>query len=162
MQTDSVDVGVSAVPFTEEERIAMLIRPADESQIRVPSVARTMLQIVLLKTALRVVGFERTWRWIRHSAESAPLVAAVDPASIARVEYTVAIGAALFPGRALCLERSLTLYHYLRRRGVGVEYVMGVQMYPFAAHAWVEYRGQIINDVPEHVRRYRSIEGVRS
>jgi hypothetical protein len=37
---------------------------------------------------------------------------------------------------------------------------MGVQMYPFLAHAWVEHDGVPINDVPEHVQLFRPIEGV--
>jgi hypothetical protein len=37
---------------------------------------------------------------------------------------------------------------------------MGVQMYPFLAHAWVEHRGRPINDLAEHVGRFRPIEGI--
>jgi transglutaminase-like putative cysteine protease len=59
---------------------------------------------------------------------------------------------ALYLGRAKCLEQSLALYYLLRRQGVAVAYCQGVQPYPFRAHAWVEYRGQVINDVPEHAR----------
>jgi hypothetical protein len=116
-----------------------------------------MLIIGTLKIALKVLGFERTWRWIRGRAERTPLRSDVDPVVVAAVEYKVALAAALYPGRALCLERSLTLYSYLRRRGVAVRYRMGVQMYPFGAHAWVEYRGQAINDVPEHVKQFRPV-----
>jgi hypothetical protein len=27
-----------------------------------------------------------------------------------------------------------------------------VQPYPFQAHAWIEYQGEVVNDVPEHAR----------
>jgi hypothetical protein len=70
------------------------------------------------------------------------------------------MAAALYPGHAACLERSLMLYWHLRRAGVPVAFRMGVQMYPFLAHAWVEHDGVPINDVPEHVRLFRPIEGV--
>jgi hypothetical protein len=79
---------------------------------------------------------------------------------VAASEYAVAMAAALYPGHAACLERSLTLYWHLRRAGVPVAYRMGVQMYPFLAHAWVERDGVPINDVPEHVRLFRPIEGL--
>jgi len=121
-----------------------------------------MLFIAGLKLSLKVAGFERTWRWIREHAERVERVGDGDPSAVAATEYAVAMAAALYPGRAACLERSLTLYWHLRRRGIDVRYRMGVQMYPFIAHAWVEYRGQPINDVPEHVKRFRLIDGVTS
>jgi hypothetical protein len=126
----------------------------------VPSVGGTMLRLAVLKAALATAGFGRTWRWIRAKAQRAPERRVVDTALVARTEYAVAMAAALYPGHAACLERSLMLYWHLRRAGVVVTYRMGVQMYPFLAHAWVEYDGVPINDVPEHVRLFRPIEGV--
>jgi hypothetical protein len=73
---------------------------------------------------------------------------------------SVALAAAFFPGRALCLERSLTLWYVLRSRGVPVELCLGVQKFPFAAHAWVAYRGTPLNDVPEHVAHFQPLMAV--
>lgn len=146
MDADAVTRGVASTRRT----------PIDE----VPSVAGIMLLVALLKLALVVAGFERIWRWIREHAQRAPLRGDVDPVLVTKTEYAVAMAAALYPGRAQCLERSLLLYWYLRRRGVAVRYRMGVQMYPFMAHAWIEWHGQPINDVPEHVKRFRPIDGV--
>lgn len=126
----------------------------------VPSVAATLLRFAALKTALATVGFARTWRWIRSHAGRTPLLAEVDCQVVARAEYVVAMAAALYPGHAACLERSLMLYWHLRRAGAPVEYRMGVQMYPFLAHAWVEFHAAPINDVPEHVRLFQRIEGI--
>ena len=61
---------------------------------------------------------------------------------------------AFYPGRALCLEQSLLLYDVLRRQGVPAKYCQGVKLHPFQAHAWIEYQGQVINDVPEHVKGF--------
>ena len=72
------------------------------------------------------------------------------------------MAAALYPGRAACLERSLVLYWWLRRAGVPVQFRMGAQLYPFLAHAWVERDGRVINDVAEHVKLFRPIEGIAS
>jgi hypothetical protein len=126
----------------------------------VPSVGGTLLRIALLKAALAAAGFGRTWRWIQASAQRVPTRRVVDTTVVARAEYAVAMAAALYPGHAACLERSLMLYWQLRRAGVPVTYRMGVQMYPFLAHAWVEHEGVPINDVPEHVRLFRPIEGI--
>ena len=128
--------------------------------LAVPSVPATLLRLALLKAALGVAGFAHTWRWIRSDAGRAALVADADPQLVARAEYAVAMAAALYPGHAACLERSLMLYWHLRRSGVPAEYRMGVQMYPFLAHAWVEYGGAPINDVVENVRRFLPVTGV--
>jgi hypothetical protein len=137
-------------------------RVTAERELRAPSVVATMLFFSALKVALKVAGFGRTWRWIRRRTEHVPIRSDVNLEAVAKAEYKVAMAAALYPGRALCLERSLTLYWYLRRQGVSVTYRMGVQMYPFMAHAWVEYRRQVINDVAEHVKLFLPIEGVTS
>jgi hypothetical protein len=128
--------------------------------IAVPSVGGTLVRIAVLKAALAVAGFGRTWRWIHASAQRVPAWRVVDMAVVARTEYVVAMAAALYPGHAACLERSLMLYWQLRRVGVPATYRMGVQLYPFLAHAWVEHDGVPINDVPEHVRLFRPIDGV--
>jgi hypothetical protein len=43
---------------------------------------------------------------------------------------------------------------------VPVQFRMGAQLYPFLAHAWVEHRGRVINDVAEHVKLFRPFTGV--
>jgi hypothetical protein len=47
-----------------------------------------------------------------------------------------------------CLPRSLALFRFLRLAGLPVEHCIGVRRFPFAAHAWVEYRGHIVLDKP--------------
>lgn len=125
-------------------------------------VLRAMTLLALLKFSLAFAGFERTWSCIRKHAQRIELAERVDADVVLRLERTVAMAAALYPGRAQCLERSLVLYWCLRRRGIAASYRMGVQTYPFLAHAWIEYDGRPINDVPEHVRRFRPIEALAS
>lgn len=47
-----------------------------------------------------------------------------------------------------CLPRSLALFRFLRVVGLPVEHCIGVRRFPFAAHAWIEYRGFVVNDNP--------------
>jgi hypothetical protein len=108
--------------------------------------------IAAAKTALKTVGLRRALRWINAQAEGVSPSDGVDPVVVGTVEQAVAMAAALYPGRALCLEQSLVLYYCLRRRHIAATFRIGIQAYPFAAHAWVEYRGRPINDVAEHVK----------
>jgi len=48
----------------------------------------------------------------------------------------------------LCLQRSAALALLMRRHGSEAEMVIGAQMLPFLAHAWVEVAGRAINDKP--------------
>jgi hypothetical protein len=88
------------------------------------------------------------------------MTALAPSAFITACDYAVAMAAALYPGRALCLERSLALFYFARRAGIPVTYHHGVQPLPFAAHAWVEFEGRVINDTDEHVLSYRRLPQV--
>lgn len=127
---------------------------AKRGALKVPSVLRCGLLIAWFKGLLRVRGFLGTLEWIRRRIEPVPASAEAKLEAVRAVEYAVAMAAALYPGRAKCLEQSLTLYYLLRRRGVAVVYCHGVQPYPFEGHAWIEFRGKVINDVVEHVRHF--------
>jgi hypothetical protein len=56
-----------------------------------------------------------------------------------------------------CLPRSLALVRYLSKRGVLADLIIGVKMRPFAAHAWVEHRGFVLNDTVDGVQPYTPI-----
>ena len=118
--------------------------------VQAPSVFWCGIVITWMKLLLRFRGFRGTLTWVRRHVERVAATAEFTADTVKRVEYVVAMAGALFPGRALCLEQSLTLYYLLRRKCVAVKYCQGVQAYPFQAHAWVEYRNEVINDVPEH------------
>lgn len=51
--------------------------------------------------------------------------------------------------RAYCLSESLALWYLLRRKGIDAEFRLGVRtvLGPFESHAWVEYRGTVLNDL---------------
>jgi hypothetical protein len=134
--------------------IEIPIRSRTAAGLRVPSVLRCAAMIFAIKAALRIGGFAGVTNWIRCRVQSLPATTAVTEEAVTATESAVATAAALYPGRALCLEQSLVLYYMLRRQGVPVRFRMGVQAHPFAAHAWVEYRGQVLNDIPEHLKAF--------
>lgn len=165
------DVAALIQGFLEEQFIAHGAEPApavsagrpkaltsraavDGRAPRVPSVLRCSCMILAVKLALKVRGFERTISWIRRRVEEISVTDSASMGTVRAAEYAVAMAGALYPGRAKCLEQSLALYYLLRQEGVALRYCQGVQAYPFQAHAWIEYRGEIINDVPEHALRF--------
>ena len=116
------------------------------------SVGYCLLLVAAVKLSLWIAGSGATFRWVRRHSKPRSVVT-MRP-DIDALEYTVAMAAALYPGRAACLERSLVLFYLARRAGVPVTYHHGVQPLPFKAHAWVEYDGHVINDVPEFITTF--------
>lgn len=134
-------------------RVARVGTPRRESGLW-----RSLMTLSLVRLSLVLFGLGRTVRVIRRLDRGRAACAAHDVATARGVEASVAKAAALFPGRALCLEQSLTLYTLLRRSSVAARLRLGVQSYPFAAHAWVEADGEPLNDIAEHIAFYVSLE----
>jgi hypothetical protein len=72
----------------------------------------------------------------------------------------VARAGAFYPGRAECLEQSMVLLILLRRRGLPAQLRLGVQNFPFAAHAWVELDGRPINEREELVTQMTTFPSI--
>jgi hypothetical protein len=108
----------------------------------------------LTALALRLVSL-RSWQRIlaRHS----PVRTAGGDVSTARgVARVVDVAARRGPYGATCLPRSLTLWWLLRRRGIDPELRIGVRKGAgnFEAHAWVEFRGLVLNDSADVRERF--------
>ena len=56
-----------------------------------------------------------------------------------------------------CLFDSYLFFEHFVRQGVPVNWVFGVNLYPFAAHCWVEHQGLVLNDQLERVAAYTPI-----
>jgi hypothetical protein len=67
------------------------------------------------------------------------------------VARLVELAARRGPYRASCLERSVVLWWLLDRRGIRTDLRVGVRQGPrqLEAHAWVDLRGEVLNDRDE-------------
>jgi hypothetical protein len=94
-------------------------------------------------------------RLLAHVAARKP---AVDDRSMERVVWAVTAVAQRLPLATTCLFEALAADAMLRRRGFDCELRFGVRMptqaTPFAAHAWIEYRGVVIPGQLENVRDF--------
>lgn len=113
--------------------------------VRAPGVLSCLFTLLCMDVMPRLVGLRRTFDLLRRVT-----VRTYEPTNSAEIidqaTHRVAVAAAFYPRRALCLEQSLTLFFLLRRRGVPAELRMGVQPRPFLAHAWVEVGGRPLNE----------------
>jgi hypothetical protein len=127
---------------------------ARQVALRIPCFVARLLIVAQIKRSLQRRRFEGTLTWIRAEVGGVPASEDTPLEQVQALEYAVAMAGAFYPGRAKCLEQSLTLYLLARRQGIAVRYCQAMQLYPFEAHAWIEYQGEVINDVPEHVKHF--------
>ncbi len=117
-----------------------------------PGVFRCFMALLLCDVALRVLGFARTLRIVRFFAGERALP--VGDELIEGTLHNILVATAFYPGRSLCLEQAITGYGLLRRRGAAVQIRLGVQPYPFNAHAWLEFNGKPVTESPEVVANF--------
>lgn len=60
--------------------------------------------------------------------------------------------------RIFCLQRSAATVLLMRRHGIPASLVIGAQHLPFAAHAWVEAEGVVLNERTYVVERYQVLD----
>lgn len=107
--------------------------------------AMALLFLSLVSFALpfgsgRVVRLLRAWPVRRVTPREDPVAAANDAA------LAVNRACRYYPGQASCLHRAAASVCYLRWRGHAANFVIGVRGIPFAAHAWAELNGVVVND----------------
>ena len=110
---------------------------------------QALVVFVLLDVGFRVFGFPRVFlfvdRWGRRSVELAP--PAARRRRLRRTLDAVRTVSRYYHRRGLdCLPRSLAIYVLLTRQGVPATLRIGVKRFPFAAHAWVECLGEVLDD----------------
>lgn len=83
-------------------------------------------------------------------------------AAAQRLAWCVQVSAAYGPWPANCLQRSLVLWWFLRRRGLQGDLRIGVRRDPDSEkldfHAWVEHGGCVINDRHDVRERYATFD----
>ena len=119
-----------------------------------PAVFECMWRLALVKLFLGVLGLGRAIRAIRAITHRRGTGGAADWSIVERAAKTATATASFFPGRAMCLEQSLTLWWCLRNRGIDARLRFGVQPRPFAAHCWVEYGGSPVLENVDRLRQF--------
>ena len=120
---------------------------------------QAFLLLVLFDAVLRLGGLQRALRLARRlgASEQASVWHGDDTNAVA---HGVAMAAAFYPRRALCLEQSLALYVALGRAGAPAKLRIGVRPLPFVAHAWVEIDGIAINEAPDIIAQLTPFPGL--
>jgi len=106
---------------------------------------RAYIQLIRADLYLRKGDFAKLRDRVRTfpRAQGAPEPDAIE--SVCRAIDTACIW---YWKEVLCLQRSAATACVLRAAGIPAQMIIGVQLMPFRAHAWVEVNGCVVNDKP--------------
>lgn len=123
------------------------VRPGAAARLRMAGAASDML--------LHYAGrpFRHLIRWGRALEAARPSA----PARLAREAAAFRQMLPYVPFQGQCLFRAFMLKAYLARAGLGAALVIGVQTWPFEAHAWMQAGPLVLDDTVEHVRAFTPI-----
>ncbi len=125
---------------------------------------QALFLLPLTALALWVVGFRRWQALLSRLAPVRGVSASKDMAALIREGRSMArlvdAAARHGPYPAACLQRSLTLWWLLRRRGIDSYLRIGVRKEAgrLEAHAWVELRGWVLNDDSDVRTRFAAFD----
>jgi hypothetical protein len=125
------------------KRVILGLRQMPPAERRVSLEAAVLSPVIHL--GVRVVGLARVMRWTARG-NAADETASLD--AVIALTRTVVRAATHSVGGTTCLTSSLALQCMLRRRGIATQLRVGVRLTNrrLEAHAWLEYRGERIND----------------
>lgn len=117
--------------------------------------------VPLVHVSVRVLDYQRTQRWL--AARTPAPGTRRPPADTLRRWVTATTRVQAYsPCPGNCLSRSVALWWMLRRGGVDATLQLGVSLAGrFAAHAWVEADGQVLNDTQDVTTRYTPMHASR-
>jgi hypothetical protein len=124
-------------------------------------IARALGAIVRADTLLRRRHITGVLNWLNSRYAARP----TGPTSMSDAAAAVLVDAhirarMLYPRQIHCLAGSAALATHAWADGYAVAFVIGVQKYPFVAHAWVEHDGHVLNDRADVAGRLAPIVSV--
>ena len=139
--------------------------PVATSELRLPwlrllrSLAltlRALATFVAFDAGFRVLGFGRTFAAVRRRRPVGAPLPRAEGLRRARATFQAVQNATMlyFRRRQDCLPKALGTWHLLRRQGIAADLCVGVAKFPFRAHSWVEFQGEVLDDDPARVSKY--------
>jgi Transglutaminase-like superfamily len=129
-------------------------------------IARTLSLMLVIDLRLKYLPFRDVYGWltnkVRRLSSSRAADATVDAAAViaATCRAIETASAYYYRTKRDCLPKAMLAYYLLNREGVKGQLCIAVRKFPFKAHAWVEYDGQIVfttvADIPKYTVIHRA------
>lgn len=109
-------------------------------------VLKALITLIKINFYIKVRGFYSTIRLIKQSRKHNVFYIIPSREQLQDLATTVNKACLIYPTRTKCLEWAMTFVLLALKRGWKCNLEVGVQNYPFMAHAWVECEGQVVMD----------------
>jgi hypothetical protein len=146
-------IGTSPDSKARYREAAQLSGRVDAGSARLPSPITCFVLLAVFDLALRVLPLHKVIRFAYGKLRTGHAIGP-DHQFVRQLRSLVESVAVFYPIRAECLERSLTFLFLLRRSGMDAALRIGVDPFPFEAHAWVEHSGRSLTEPEEAIIRF--------
>lgn len=109
-------------------------------------VLRALITLLQVNFYMKVRGFYSTIRWIKKSRKSQSNYNIPQDEDLRDLANIVNKACLIYPTRTKCLEWAMIFVLLALKRKWKCNLEIGVQNYPFFAHAWVECDGKVVMD----------------
>ena len=122
-----------------------------------------ILLLPMIALVLKSIGFKKTQTFLSNHLTKKPKISIHEDMQLEEAESVarmVSIAANHGFYSANCLKKSLLTWWLLGRRGIATELKIGVNKETggFNAHAWVEYRGNVLIDATDIEDRFSAFD----
>ncbi|HQS84415.1 MAG: hypothetical protein B7Y25_07905 [Alphaproteobacteria bacterium 16-39-46] len=123
------------------------VLPLENKKVRMNfSVVKALMTLIKVNFYIKVCGFYRTIRMIKKSRNSELTYIIPSTEELRDLANIVNKACLIYPTRTKCLEWAMTFVLLALRQRWKCNLEIGVQNYPFFAHAWVECDGKVVMD----------------
>ncbi|WP_374414932.1 lasso peptide biosynthesis B2 protein [Novosphingobium colocasiae] len=109
------------------------------------------------RVRLKMAGLGQTLSWLSTRKARLTNCSASPDGQIGRIMAGFVAAAHLASQIDLCLANSIAVASRMIAKGMRPDIVLGVQLGPFSAHCWVQYRDRLVNDRFDMVRTFTPI-----
>lgn len=121
--------------------------PLENKKVRVNHhVLSALWTLIKVNAYIKFKGFYPTIQLIRHSRNPQATYCIPSEEELRDLANIVNKACLLYPSRTKCLEWAMTFVLMALKRRWKCNLEIGVQNYPFFAHAWVECEGKVVMD----------------
>ncbi|WP_010301750.1 lasso peptide biosynthesis B2 protein [Candidatus Odyssella thessalonicensis] len=110
------------------------------------AVLGALFTLIKVNFYIQIKGFYRTIQLIKASKDLKRNYITPSEENLRKLACVVNRACLLYPTRTKCLEWAITFILLALKRGWKCNLEIGVQNYPFMAHAWVECEGKVVED----------------
>ncbi|MBX9804539.1 MAG: lasso peptide biosynthesis B2 protein [Alphaproteobacteria bacterium] len=108
-----------------------------------------LISLIKINIYMKIKGFYSTIELIKKSRKSETYYIIPKPEDLRNLANIVNDACLIYPTRTKCLEWAMTFVLMALKRKWKCNLEIGLQNYPFMAHAWVECDGKVVMDSPE-------------